>query len=134
MGDLDDPALLGKEVGVLVQRLRVWTPARWSAGQPPWGTRADLGRHLAQWFADRAAELEGAPARALPVLAPDLLVADQLAVTGDDLLRAGPGPDLVHEAVVHLLLHRFELLDEEPPGSLGGPGSLRAGRDVCAER
>ena len=126
-----DP-LLAKEVGSLVQRLRLWTPARWAAACDPWGTRADLGRHLAQWLADRAAELEGRPRRVLPVLAPDLLVADQLAVTGDDLVRADPDPALVGDAVDHLLAHRFELLDEEPPASLGGPAAVVRGRAVCA--
>ena len=124
--------LLAKEIGSLVQRLRLWTPARWAAARDPWGTRADLGRHLAQWFADRAAELSGEPLRALPVLSADLLVADQLAVTGDDLVRAEPGPDLVAAAVDHLLAHRYDLLDEEPPASLGGPAALLRGRAVCS--
>jgi hypothetical protein len=124
--------LLVKEVLSLVQRLRLWTPQRWAAACAPWGTRADCGRHLAQWLADRAAELEGRPARQLPLLSPDLLVADQLAVTGDDLVRAEPGPALVQQAVDHLLAHRFELLDEEPPASLGGPAAVVRGREVCA--
>jgi hypothetical protein len=123
--------LLAKEVSSLVQRLRLWTPARWAAACEPWGTRADLGRHLAQWLADRAAELERAPSRALPVLDPDLLVADQVAVTGDDLVRAGPGPELVEQAVAHLLAHRYDLLGEEPPASLGGAAALERGRAVC---
>jgi hypothetical protein len=123
--------LLTKEVAALVQRLRLWTPARWAAACDPWGTRADVARHLAQWFADRAAELEDLPRRVLPVLSPDLLVADQLAVTGDDLVRAGPGDALVEEAVAHLLAHRYDLLDEEPPGSLGGPAAVERGRAVC---
>ena len=123
--------LLTKEVGSLVQRLRLWTPARWAASCEPWGTRADLGRHLAQWCADRAAELEGEPRRALPVLSPDLLVADQLAVTGDDLVRAGPAAPLVQDAVAHLLLHRYDLFGEEPPASLGGADQLVRGREVC---
>jgi hypothetical protein len=123
--------LLAKEVSSLVQRLRLWTPARWAAACEPWGSRADLGRHLAQWLADRAAELERAPSRALPVLDPDLLVADQVAVTGDDLVRAGPGPELVEQAVAHLLAHRYDLLGEEPPASLGGAAALERGRAVC---
>lgn len=126
-----DGALLAKEVGSLVGRLRLWTPARWAAAAEPWGTRADLGRHLAQWCADRAAELEGRPRRALPVLAPDLLVADQLAVCGDDLVRAGPPDELCAEAVAHLLAHRLDLLAEEPPASLGGAAALQRGREVC---
>ena len=128
---MPDP-LLAKEVGGLVQRLRLWTPTRWAAACDPWGTRADLGRHVAQWLADRAAELEGQPLRPLPLLSPDLLVADQLAVTGDDLVRAEPGPELVRDAVDHLLAHRLELLDEEPPASLGGFAAVVHGREVCA--
>lgn len=123
--------LLAKEVGSLVQRLRLWTPARWSAAAGPWETRADLGRHLAQWLADRAADLEGLPHRALPVLHPDLLIADQLAVTGDDLVRAGPSDALCQDAVAHLLAHRFDLLGDEPPTSLGGADTLARGRGVC---
>jgi hypothetical protein len=124
--------LLAKEAGSLVQRLRLWAPARWAAACEPWGTRADLGRHLAQWCADRAAELERGLRRELPVLSPDLLVADQLAVTADDLVRARPGPELVADAVAHLLAHRYDLLGEEPPASLGGAAVLARGREVCA--
>jgi hypothetical protein len=123
--------LLGKEVRSLVQRLRLWTPARWAAAADPWGTRADLGRHLAQWLADRAADAEGLPRRTLPVLHPDLLVADQLAVTGDDLVRAAPAGQVAADAVAHLLAHRLDLLAEEPPASLGGAAALRRGREVC---
>ena len=127
-------ALLAKELAALVQRLRLWTPARWAAACEPWGTRADVGRHLAQWCADRAAALEGAPQRPLPVLAPDLLVADQLAVTGEDLLRADPPAELAADAVAHLLAHRYDLLGEEPPESLGGAAALARGRAVCSPR
>jgi len=121
-------ALLAKEVASLVQRLRLFTPARWAAAAQPWGSRADLARHLAQALADEAAGLEGEPARVLPVLSPDLLVVDQLAVTGNDLAQAGGGE---RATVDHLLLHRWELLGEEPPTSLGGPAALEAGRAVC---
>lgn len=115
-----------------MQRLRLWTPSRWAAACEPWGTRADVGRHLAQWFADRAAELSAEQLRPVPVLSPDLLVADQVAVTGDDLIRAEPGSELVTDAVAHLLAHRFDLLGEEPPTSLGGAATLQRGREVCA--
>lgn len=128
-----DAALLAKELDSLVGRLRLWAPTRWAAAAEPWGTRADLVRHLAQWCADRAAELEGAPRRDLPVLAPDLLVADQLAVCGDDLLRAHPPEGLCADAVAHLLAHRQDLLAEEPPASLGGAAALRRGREVCGD-
>lgn len=127
---MPDP-LLAKEVSSLVARLRLWTPTRWAASADPWGTRADLGRHLAQWLADRAADAEGRARRPLPVLHPDLLVADQLAVTGDDLVRAEPVADVVADAVAHVLAHRLDLLAEEPPASLGGAAALRRGRVVC---
>ena len=125
---LDAGPLLAKEVDSLVQRLRLFTPDRWAAAAGPWGSRADLVRHLAQDLADAAAALEGGPQHRLPALRPDLLVADQLAVTGDDLVRAGGG----RTAVDHVLLHRWELLGEPPPASLGGPGVLEAGRQACS--
>ena len=125
---LSEPqALLAKEIGSLVQRLRLWTPNRWAAAADPWGTRADLGRHLAQVFVQAAGEVT----LALPELHPDLLVADQLAVTGDDLLRSQPSDDGCAGLVDHLLAHRFDLLGEEPPTSLGGPDAVRRGRRVC---
>ena len=132
---MSDPDLLAKEVSSLVQRLRLWTPARWAAACPPWGTRADLGRHLAQCLADEAASVEGEPPRALPVLSPDLLVADQVAVTGDDLVRAAREHPVELDAVVaHLLAHRLDLLGEDPPASLGGAQALAAGRAACSFR
>ncbi|MCW2491944.1 MAG: hypothetical protein JWN47_1308 [Frankiales bacterium] len=126
------PDVLAKEIRSLVQRLRPWTPGRWEAAAEPWGSRADLARHLAQWLADRTADTEGAPRRALPVLSPHLLVPDQLAVTGDDLVRSGPDPQTCADAVAHLLAHRFDLLGEPAPESLGGPAALERGRAVCA--
>ncbi len=124
------PELLAKEVASLVARLRQWTPARWAAAVEPWGTRADLGRHLAQSLAAAAAVLEGQPVRALPVLA-DLLVPDQVAITGDDLVRGAPTSEVVDDVVAHVLLHRYDLLSEEPPPSLGGAAALLRGQSVC---
>jgi hypothetical protein len=124
--------LLAKEVRSLVDRVRLWTPQRWAALVEPWGTRADLGRHLASWFADAAARLEGTGLHDLPVLHPDLLVADQIAVTGDDLVHAAPDRELCADAVAHLLVHRFDLLGEAVPTSLGGWDTLSRGRTVCA--
>lgn len=124
-------AVLAKEVASLVQRLRLWTPTRWQAVAQPWGTRADLVRHLAQWLADQAADAEGQPRRALPVLANDLLLADQLAVTGDDLVRAQPTEQISADAVAHLLAHRLDLLSEPAPTSLGGPVAEERGRAIC---
>lgn len=130
----DQAALLAKEITALVQRLRTWSPTRWSASAEVWGSRADLGRHLAQRLADTAADLTGEPRRLLPVLATDLLVADQLAVTGDDLLRCGPPDDVCQDAVAHVLLHRYDLLGELPPDSLGGEAALVRGRAACTPR
>jgi hypothetical protein len=127
-----DRELLAKEVRSLVERLRLWTPQRWAAAAEPWGTRADLARHLASWLADAAARIEGTGLHDLPVLRPDLLVADQLAVTGDDLVRAEPPAELCKDAVAHLLAHRFDLLGEDVPASLGGWDTLSYGRTVCA--
>lgn len=139
--------LLAKELAALVDRLRRWTPTRWSAAAGPWGSRADLVHHLAQALADAAAAAEGAgageatgageaagaagPRRELPRLGNVLLGADQLAVTGDDLVRATATPAVLEEVVAHLLLHRYDLLGEEPPASLGGPAVLERGRAAC---
>ena len=126
-----DERLLAKEVASLVERLRRWTPSRWEVAAGPWGTRADLGRHLAQALADVAADFQGTSPRTLPVLHPDLLVADQLAVTSDDLLRLAPSAQVCHDAVDHVLAHRFDLLGEQPPATLGGAASVTRGRAHC---
>ena len=130
--------LLAREAASLVARLRLFTPARWSAALTPYGTRADVVHHLAQALADA----EGAAPVRLPRLDSDLALPDQLAVTADDLVRAGgdvPGDVRQRDLVAHLLLHRSELLDEAvPPGlarDLGEPGAdalLARAREVCA--
>ncbi len=128
--------LLRRESCSLVQRLRLWTPARYAALAPAaTGSRADLVHHLAQAIADAAAACEGGAPRPLPRLAGDLSLADQLAVTSDDLARAHP-PDAVAVAVTaHLLTHRYDLLEEEVPtglaASLGIDDVLAAGREAC---
>jgi hypothetical protein len=109
--DLEPTALLAREAGSLVARLRLWTPTRWTAAAPQYGTRADLVHHLAQWLADEAGE---APVR-LPRLDGDLALPDQLAVTADDLCRS-EGASLA--AVAHLLAHRRDLLGEDVPAAL----------------
>ena len=138
LGDPPPPSpadLLRRESRSLVQRLRLWTPARYAASAPPWGTRGDLVHHLAQALADAAADAEGGPRRPLPRLDSDLGLADQLAVTADDLVRTGP-PDAVARAqTAHLLLHRSALLDDDVPASLaaalGVPDVLAEGAEVC---
>lgn len=128
--------LLRRESRSLVQRLRLWTPARWAAAAEPYGTRADLVRHLAQALADATARLEGQPLRDLPRL-DDLGVADQLAVVSDDLVRARPAEDLTRAVTAHLLLHRRDLLgDDVPPGlaaALGLDDVVSAGGTICEE-
>ena len=128
--------LLRRESASLVQRLRLWTPARYAAAAPPWGARGDLVYHLAQSFADLAAAAEGHPPRPLPRLDTDLALGDQLAVTADDLVRlpgtdgSGPGDDLARAATAHLLAHRVELLGEPVPAGLAEALGLA---DVVAE-
>ena len=128
--------LLRRESRSLVQRLRLWTPARYAAAAPPWGTRSDLVRHLAQACANAAAELEGGPRRTVPRLDSDLGLADQLAVTSDDLVRASPDDELARAVTAHLVVHRLDLLDEDVPASLAqalGLDDVRAsGRAACA--
>ena len=120
-----------------MQRLRLWTPARWAAAAPPWGSRGDLVLHLAQDLADLAADAEGAPRRALPALDSELARPDQLAVVADDLVRAGAAPAVLRAAVAHLLVHREDLLGEPPPEglaySLDTPSIPAAGRARCDE-
>ena len=109
---MPDPAeLFGREARSLVERLRLWTPQRWAAAAPPYGTRADLAHHLAQSFVTAAGETT----TPLPRLDSDLALPDQLAVTADDLVRAGRA-SLEH--VAHLLAHRRDLLGEDVPPSL----------------
>jgi hypothetical protein len=133
-------ALLDREARSLVQRLRLWTPARWAAAAAGGvgGTRGDLAHHLAQALADAAALLEGEPRRALPRLDSDLALPDQLAVTAADLVRAAPPDGVARSATAHLLLHRAHLLDDAVPAGLAaalGTGDVLAlGTRVCGER
>ncbi len=132
--------VLAREARLLVERLRLWTPARWaarvgdSALDPQatgWLSRGDLVHHLAASYA----RLVDAPL-ALPRLDSDLALPDQLAVTADDLVRSAPSADEARAATAHLLLHRFELLgDPVPPGlaeALALPDVLAAGRAACS--
>lgn len=132
----DGALLLRREVASLVERLRLFTPARWAAAAPVLGTRADVVHHLAQRFADDAAGLESRPQRVLPRLDSDLVLADQLAVTGDDLVRAAPAPAAALAAVAHLLVHRADLLGDVVPAglaaALGVTDVEAAGRRACS--
>lgn len=128
--------LLRREAISLVARLRLWTPARWAAAAPVLGTRADVAYHLAQALADAAADAEGEVRRRLPRLPSDLALPDQIAVTGDDLVRAQPPPGVAVAAAAHLLVHRQDLLGEAIPATiaaaLGLPDLAAAGRAACA--
>ena len=128
-------ALLSREATSLVRRLRLWTPARWAAQTAAGVGRADLAHHLVQALADAAAGLEGGPHRAVPRFELDLALPDQLAVTASDVVRAGPADELARALTAHLVLHRFDLLDDAvPPGlalELGYPDVLVAGRATC---
>lgn len=133
----DDPALLlSRETRALVDRLRLWTPARWAAAAPVIGSRGDVVHHLAQALADAAAELDAAPRHPLPRLDSDLALPDQLAVTGDDLVRAAPPAGVVRAAVAHLLWHREHLLGDDVPAgltvALGLDDVLAAGKRACS--
>jgi hypothetical protein len=81
-------ALLDREVTVLAERLRGWSSSRWQARG-----RADAAYALAARFA----ELLGAPAP-LPQLGAHVL-ADQIALTGHDLVLAQPREEVVDEAL-----------------------------------
>jgi hypothetical protein len=107
----DAADLLAREARSLVERLRLWTPERWAAAAPPFGSRADLLHHLAADLVTRAGETD----RPLPRLDSDLALPDQLAVTADDLVRSGRA-DVAD--VAHLLAHRRDLLDEDVPAAL----------------
>ncbi len=127
--------LLRRESCLLVQRLRLWAPARFAAAAAPWGTRADVVHHLAQSLADLAAAAEGGPARPLPRPDTDLALPDQLAVTADDLVRAVTSAQVALLATAHLLLHRTELLQDEVPAglaaALGVDDAVAVGRNAC---
>ena len=126
-------ALLAREAASLVARLRLFTPARWAAEALPFGTRGDLVHHLAAALVLAAGETD----EPLPRL-DDLGLADQLAVTADDLVRVGPSAEVALDQACHLLLHRRELLDEAVPAGLLAElgeeselGLLRRARAVC---
>ena len=70
-----------------VDRVRTLGLDRRRASFEPEATRADAAHAVAGRLADAAADLEGAPRRAVPRLA-DQAVGDQVAVCGHDLLSA----------------------------------------------
>ena len=87
-GDRAAPvAALAEQVGRLADRLRSLSDVRLRAALPGGGSRADAAHRVAQQLADAAARLAGEPVRPVPRL-DDLVVGDQVAVTGADLLAA----------------------------------------------
>lgn len=78
---------LAGQVRRLADRLRSLSDVRLAAPLPGGGSRADAAHALAQLLADSAAVLAGEAVRTVPRL-DDLAVADQVAVTGADLVRA----------------------------------------------
>ncbi len=75
------------ELTRLTDRIRAIALSRLEQSAPVAGTRAEAVRAVAQSLADLAAELAGDGVRPLPRLA-DAAAADQLAVTGADLVAA----------------------------------------------
>jgi len=80
--------LLDREVTVLAERLRGWSPSRWRAEG-----RAEAAYALASLFA----KFSDAP-QPLPRVE-DHVLADQIAVTGHDLVVARPSDDVIDEAL-----------------------------------
>ena len=109
---------LAADVRRVADRLRTLSAARLAGpaappedGMPPYGSRAQAARAVAQVMADAATALESAAAgggwvewRPLPELA-DFAVGEQVAVTGHDLLAAlalvPPGTDVWWDVYDH---------------------------------
>jgi hypothetical protein len=68
----------------LVGQISHWTPSRWAAS-----SRATVVHELVQQLADRTADAEGEPHRAVPRLENDLALPDQLRVIAADAVAAG---------------------------------------------
>jgi hypothetical protein len=68
----------------LVGQVSHWTPSRWAAS-----SHATVVHDLIQRLADRTADAEGEPRRAVPRLANDLALPDQLRVIAADAVAAG---------------------------------------------
>ena len=83
-------AELADQVARLADRLRSLSDVRLAAALPGGGAGPTRPTPLAQQLADAAAELAGEPRRAVPRL-DDLVVGDQVAVTGTDLVDALAG-------------------------------------------
>jgi len=84
---------LAAEIVRVSDRLRTLSLSRLSVPFPPYASRAEAGRALAQRLADAAQGIEGRRSleppfwREVPLLG-DVAAGDQVAVTGQDLLAA----------------------------------------------
>lgn len=127
--------LLDRETALVVRRLRGFTAARYAAAAPPFASRAAVARHLAEALTVAGQGVESAAApepprwRRLPDL-PVLALADMVAVTGQDLVRALEPPppavwtpegrrtaaEVAASLLAEVLLHRRDL-DGSPPGA-----------------
>ncbi|WP_433828470.1 hypothetical protein ACQP2E_03705 [Actinoplanes sp. CA-015351] len=82
----------------LLNQVRHWEERRWSLPAGALGqTRAQAVRGLAEQLAALGAEAEKTPAHELPVVH-DLILPDQLRVLANDILAAGPPPELLTRA------------------------------------
>ena len=91
----------------LHNHVRHWEQGRWWARKGG-ATRGDLMYALVQRLADLAAEAEHQPPRVVP-REHDMVLPDQLRVLADDLLAAGPSPDLLATATSAVEDLRFTL-------------------------
>lgn len=80
------------EVGRVSDRLRSMSQERLTRGFPPYASRTAAALQLAQLLADTAADVAGPPVsrHVVPDLGP-LVVGDQVAVTGTDLVQVASG-------------------------------------------
>jgi hypothetical protein len=76
----------------LLNQVRVWEQPRWRADG-----KADRAYALVQLLADLGADAEQRPRRPVP-REHDLILPDQIRVTADDLLAAGPSALVLDEA------------------------------------
>ncbi len=98
----------GEELTRVVDFLRSMPLAKLSRPVDDGPTRAELARDVAQKLADACARAQGRPVRAVPDVG-EGAVGDQIAVTGADLLWAGPDGEVLAEAAGHLRTLRLAL-------------------------
>lgn len=96
------------ELERVVDRLRSMPLARLAAPWPPYATRAEGARALAQRLADRGAHLGGWHGHVVPDVG-DAAVGDQVAVTGADLLALDVSPDVLDAVAADLREVRLTL-------------------------